>query len=153
MIVRTSAKSRLMSPGTVMMSLMPCTPWRRTSSTTRNASRIARVLLDDVAQAVVGDRDERVDLGLQLLGRLLGDELAPVALERERLGHHADGQRALLLGDLGDDGRGARAGPATEPAVMNTMSESARASAILSRVLLGGALADRWVAAGAEAAR
>jgi hypothetical protein len=30
----------LIKPGTVMMSLMPWTPWRRTSSTTRNASRI-----------------------------------------------------------------------------------------------------------------
>ncbi len=40
MIVRTSAKSRLISPGTVMMSLIPWTPWRRTSSTTRKASTI-----------------------------------------------------------------------------------------------------------------
>src|SRR5437867_3752282 len=38
MIVFTSAKSRLMRPGTVMRSLMPCTPWRNTSSTMRNAS-------------------------------------------------------------------------------------------------------------------
>ena len=76
MIVRTSAKSRLMSPGTVMMSLIPWTPWRRTSSTTRNASRMRGVLLDDVAEAVVGDRDERVDLRLELLGRLLRDQLA-----------------------------------------------------------------------------
>src|SRR5207253_1182490 len=40
MIARTSAKSRSIRPGTVMMSLIPWTPWRRTSSTTRNASRI-----------------------------------------------------------------------------------------------------------------
>src|SRR5207244_1518487 len=40
MIVLTSAKSRLMRPGTVIRSLMPCTPWRSTSSTTRKASRI-----------------------------------------------------------------------------------------------------------------
>ena len=40
MIVFTSAKSRLMRPGTVMRSLMPCTPWRSTSSTMRNASVI-----------------------------------------------------------------------------------------------------------------
>jgi len=38
MIVRTSAKSRLIRPGIVMMSLMPWTPWRSTSSTTLNAS-------------------------------------------------------------------------------------------------------------------
>ena len=35
---RTSAKSRLIWPGTVMMSLMPCTAWRSTSSATRKAS-------------------------------------------------------------------------------------------------------------------
>ena len=40
MIVRTSAKSRLMSPGTVIRSVMPWTPWRRTSSAIRNASMI-----------------------------------------------------------------------------------------------------------------
>ncbi len=38
MIVRTSAKSRLMRPGTVMRSVMPCTPWRSTSSATLKAS-------------------------------------------------------------------------------------------------------------------
>ncbi len=38
MIVRTSAKSRLMRPGTVMRSVMPCTPWRKMSSTMLNAS-------------------------------------------------------------------------------------------------------------------
>src|SRR4051812_10994045 len=40
MIVRTSAKSRLISPGIVIRSVMPWTPWRRTSSAARNASRI-----------------------------------------------------------------------------------------------------------------
>src|SRR5208282_5538932 len=38
-IVRTSAKSRLMMPGMVMMSLMPWTAWRSTSSAMRNASK------------------------------------------------------------------------------------------------------------------
>ena len=40
MIVRTSAKSRLIRPGSVIRSEMPCTPWRRTSSATLNASTI-----------------------------------------------------------------------------------------------------------------
>ena len=35
---RTSAKSRLISPGSVIRSQMPCTPWRSTSSAIRNAS-------------------------------------------------------------------------------------------------------------------
>ena len=38
MIVRTSAKSMLMSPGTVIRSEMPCTPCRKTSSASTNAS-------------------------------------------------------------------------------------------------------------------
>ena len=38
MIVRTSAKSRLTSPGTVIRSVMPWTPWRRMSSAIPNAS-------------------------------------------------------------------------------------------------------------------
>ena len=40
MIVRTSAKSRLIRPGSVTRSEIPCTPWRSTSSATRNASTI-----------------------------------------------------------------------------------------------------------------
>ncbi len=40
MIVRTSAKSRLIRPGIVIRSQMPCTPWRSTSSATLNASSI-----------------------------------------------------------------------------------------------------------------
>ena len=40
MIVRTSAKSRLISPGIVIRSVMPWTPWRSTLSASRNASRI-----------------------------------------------------------------------------------------------------------------
>ena len=40
MIVRTSAKSRLIRPGVVIRSVMPCTPWRRTLSASRNASRM-----------------------------------------------------------------------------------------------------------------
>src|SRR5579875_1125723 len=40
MIVRTSAKSRLIRPGSVTRSEIPWTPWRRTSSATRKASTI-----------------------------------------------------------------------------------------------------------------
>ena len=39
MMVRTSAKSRLMRPGTVMRSVMPWMPWRSTSSAMVKASR------------------------------------------------------------------------------------------------------------------
>ena len=36
--VRTSAKSRLICPGVVIRSVIPCTPWRRMSSAMRKAS-------------------------------------------------------------------------------------------------------------------
>src|SRR5450759_1154368 len=40
MIALTSAKSRLIRPGNTIRSLMPCTPWRSTSSASLNASVI-----------------------------------------------------------------------------------------------------------------
>ncbi len=48
-------------------------------------------------------------LARELVGGLLGDELAALAFEGERLGHDTDGERAELLGDLGHDGRGSGA--------------------------------------------
>ena len=44
MIDFTSAKSRLISPGIAMISDIPCTPWRSTSSAMRKASIIDAVL-------------------------------------------------------------------------------------------------------------
>ncbi len=38
-VVFTSAKSRLITPDTVMISVMPCTPWRSTSSAMRKLSK------------------------------------------------------------------------------------------------------------------
>ena len=111
------------------------------------------VLLDDVAQAVVGDRDQRVDLGLELLGGLLRDQLAPAALEAERLGHDADGERALLLGHLRDDGGRAGAGAAAEAGRDEHHVRVRERVRDLVAILLGGPLADRRVAAGAEALR
>src|SRR3954447_9504806 len=54
MIVRTSAKSRLMSPGRVTRSLMPCTPWRRTSSATRKASTMDVCLSRTLSSLLLG---------------------------------------------------------------------------------------------------
>src|SRR4029079_6325067 len=112
-----------------------------------------RVLLEDVAQPVVGDRDERVDLGLQRLAGLLRGQLALGALERERLRHDRDRQGALLLGDLGDDRRGARARPAAEAGGDEHHVRALEGLGDLLAVLLGRALPDRGVATGAEAAR
>ena len=112
----------------------------------------AGVLLDDVLEPVVGDRDEGVDLRLELLGRLLRDELALGALEGERLGHDADRQRTGLLGELGHDRRRARAGPAAEPGGDEDHVRVGERLGDLLRVLFRRALADRGVAAGSETA-
>jgi hypothetical protein len=74
------------------------------------------------------------------------------ALEAERLGHHAHGQRAdLLLGDLGDDGRGARAGAAAlARGDEDHVGALERLLDVVAR-LLGGARAHVGVGAGAEA--
>ena len=68
----------------MIRSVIPWTPWRRTSSAIRNASTTERLLLDDLEQPVVRDDDQRVDVVAQLADarlRLLG---APAALEPER---------------------------------------------------------------------
>src|SRR5437763_774973 len=72
MIVRTSAKSRLMRPGSVTRSDTPWTPWRRTSSATRARGAVGAVVQRDVGRRLlqrlhVGvDREELdpLDLGL-----------------------------------------------------------------------------------------
>ena len=112
-----------------------------------------RVLLDDVAEAVVRDRDQRVDLGLELLGGLLGDQLAAVALEAERLGHDADREGAEVLGDLRDDRGRTRARAAAEAGRDEDHVGVAERLRDLLGILLRRALADGGVAAGAEAAR
>ena len=109
MIVRTSAKSRLTSPGTVIRSVMPCTPWRRMSSAIRNDSRIGVVFSTTWSSRSfsitisVSTRSRRfwiTDLGL----------LGPAAaLERERLRDDADGERLELAAELGHDRRRAGA--------------------------------------------
>src|SRR5262249_18653417 len=61
-----------------------------------------------------GDDDQRVDLAPEAFDALLRGGHPLLALELERLGDGANGEGAdLLLGDLGDHRRGARAGPTT----------------------------------------
>ena len=80
-VVRTSAKSRLIRPGSVISSEMPWTPWRSTSSATWKASIIVVVARQHGEQPLVRDDDQRVDLGAQRLDALLGLLRAPGALE------------------------------------------------------------------------
>ena len=113
MIVRTSAKSRLIRPGIVIRSVMPWTPWRRTLSASRKASRIV-VRRSTIASSF--------SFGIMISVSTFSRSFwMPSSAWRARCvpsnanGRvtHADGQRAdLVLGDLGDDRRGAGAGAA-----------------------------------------
>jgi hypothetical protein len=150
MIVRTSAKSRLMRPGTVMMSLIPWTPWRSTSSTTRKASRIEVFFWTTSLRRSFGMVMRVSTLSLQLLGRLLGDRACGGRPRRERLGHDADRERALLRAISAMTGAAPEPVPPPRPAVMKTMSESGERLGDL----LASSSAARWpiaVAPGAEA--
>ena len=57
---------------------------------------------------VVGHEDHRVDRTPQLGETLHGLTLALLALEGERLGHHADRERAHVTGQLRDERRRTR---------------------------------------------
>ena len=112
-----------------------------------------RALVEHLEEALVRDHDhrvaglaERVDARLRLRSALR-------ALEAERHGHDADGQRADLARDAGDDRGCARAGP---PALAGGDEDHVRAAKRpldLVVGLLGCAAADVRLRAGAEAAR
>ena len=70
------------------------------------------LLLGGELQPVVGDDDQGVDLGAQVLDAGLGQLHPAAALKGEGLGHDADGQDVHFLGQVRQDGRSARAGAA-----------------------------------------
>ena len=112
MIVRTSAKSRLIRPGIVIRSVMPWTPWRSTSSASRKASMIEVRRSTTWIRRSLGMTMTVSTCFCELGDALLGAARALGALELERPGDDADGQRALLAGDLRDHRRRAGAGAA-----------------------------------------
>src|SRR2546427_13307741 len=65
--------------------------------------------LDDREEALVRDRDQRVDDAAERVETGLGLLHAPTPLEVEGLGDDADGENAEVLGERGDDGGGAGA--------------------------------------------
>jgi hypothetical protein len=90
--------------------------------------------LHDRQELLVRDDDERVHDLAQALDALVGLAHPLRALELERLGDHADGERAdLVLGDLRDDGAAPVPVPPPSPAVTNTMSAPLSASLMSSR--------------------
>ena len=112
----------------------------------------ARAALDDREQLLVRDHDQRVDHLAQAVDALLRLARALRALELERARDDADRERAdLVLGDLGDHGRGARAGAAAlargDEDHVGALQRLLDVVARLGR----GALPDLRVGAGAEA--
>jgi hypothetical protein len=111
MIVRTSAKSRLIRPGIVIRSVMPWTPWRRTSSASRNASRI------DVRRSTTSSSFSfGITISVSTISRSARCPPRPGA---RCVPSNSNGRvttptvsAPISLGDLGDDRRGAGAGAA-----------------------------------------
>ena len=97
-----------------MMSLMPWTPWRSTSSTTRNASRIEVFFWTT-------SRSRSLGIVMSVSTFALSSSAAFSATSLRRLPSKANGfvttpivSAPELLGDLGDDRRGAGARAAAE---------------------------------------
>ena len=111
------------------------------------------VLADDLLDPVVRDGDQRIGLVLEAFGRLLGHEAAPRAFPAEGFRDHGDGKRADVLGDLGDDRCGARAGAAAHARRDEDHVRVLQRLVDLLGVLLRGTLADGRIAARPEAAR
>ena len=140
MIARTSAKSRLMSPGIVMMSLIPWTPCRRTSSTTLKASRIEVCFWTTslsrsfgtvirVSTWALSSSAARSATSLRLLpSKLNGLVTTPIV------------SAPCCFASWATTGAPPDPVPPPSPAVMNTMSESASAWAIFSE----SSSAARW---------
>ena len=105
----------------------------------------------DREQALVRDRDERVDVLAQPGHALLGMLHALLAFEHEGLGHDADGERADFLRDLREDGRGAGSGAAAHAGGDEDHVRAGEDLGDLGVVLESGLAADLRVGAGAEA--
>ena len=151
MIVRTSAKSRLIRPGSVIRSQIPCTPWRSTSSAIRNASSIDVDRSSTSINRSFGTMITVSQASRSAVNALVGRLPAVAALELERERDDAHGERAELAGDARDDGRRAGAGA---PALAGGDEDHVRAAErALDRVvgLLGRALPDVRVGARPEA--
>ena len=153
MIERTSAKSRLITAGRVTRSEIPCTPWRRTSSATLKASTIEVCWSSTSSRRSLGTTIRVSTSAASSSMPLFGLVAAAAALEAERLGDDADGQRADLAGEAGDDRGGARAGAAAGTGGDEDHVGALQQALDLVLLLEGRAVADLGVGAGAEAAR
>ena len=104
------------------------------------------LLLADHVEALVGDHEQGVDLLLEALNALLGGPGPPQALECERRGDDADGQRVRLLDDAGEYRRRAGTRAAAHAGRDEDHVRVAHGVVQLVAALFGGARADLRIA-------
>ena len=147
--VRTSWKSTLIWPCTLMISAMPPTAFFRTLSAALKAVVHQHVLAQHFHQLLVEDDDQRVDRLFKFFEAVLGQAHA-LAFVVEGLGHHRHGEDAEFARHLGDDRRGAGAGAAAHAGRdEGHVGAAQRVGDLLAR-RLGVLAADVRLAAGAE---
>ena len=151
MIVRTSAKSRLIRPGIVIRSQMPWTPWRRTSSAMRNASSIDVARSSTSSSRSFGIDDDRVAVRAQLVDAVVGLARRLVPSNLNGVVTMPDRQRAELARDPRDDRRGAGAGASALARGDEDHVRAAKRALDLVVRLLRRAAAEVGIGAGAEA--
>ena len=151
MIIFTSAKSVLMRPGVVMRSVMPCTPWRRTSSAILKALSIDVLSLDTVSSRSFG-------MTMRVSTFSFRRWMPCSAWTERRRPSKANGRVTTpmvsapsALGHLGDDGRATGAGAAALAGGDEDHVGALEHLLDLVAVLLGGLPADLGVRPGAEA--
>ena len=136
-----------------MRSLMPCTPWRSTSSTTRKASTI-EVFLSTTSRSRSFGMVIRVStFSLRSSVYCSATSLRRMPSKLNGLVTTADRQGSEVLGDLGDDRCGTRAGATAHAGGDEDHVGVLERLVDLLRVLFGGALSHVRVGAGAQAAR
>ena len=119
----------------------------------REGVREGRLLGGDAEQILVRNDDQRVDAFLQFADAALGDALAALAFEVERLRHDADGKNAHFARDHRDHRRRARARAAAHAGGDEAHMRVGQMLADFIARLLGGGAADFRLSAGAEALR
>src|SRR5664280_1070312 len=110
-----------------------------------------RPSLHDLQKPLVRDHDQRIDVLLESLDTLVGTLLALLAFEVERACHHADRQRALLPGDLGEDGCATGTGTTTFTGGDEHHVRAAHRFLDLFARLLSGIATDPRISPGAQA--
>jgi hypothetical protein len=147
----TSAKSRLISPGVVMRSVMPWTPEQQHLVGAAEGVQHADLAVADRQQPVVGDDDEGVDLVGEGLDAGLGLRWPGGGPRRRTGGSRRRWSARPSTGDAGHHGGAARAGATALAGGDEDHVGAAQHLLDLLRVVLGGPPAHLGIGAGAEA--